>query len=349
MKKAKEFKVIECSGTPYEIGRQWGEGCRENFVKSLELNFGAMGFGYKAAKEEVISNARKYIHIVKKYDPDLIDLLKGQSEAAGVSFEEVFTLRCIFEFIIYYNQIRGMCTSFAATGEATKDGKTLLGQNIDWMPGMPLDLLKIRYNDGSSQIALSLGHSIEYILSSHSFGICANATFGQDYSMNIPVGCYLPKVMRQNTVNDAIDELKRVARGLGYYHLASSTGEIIGIESSTDDYEIIKPEKNTLFHSNHYLTQRFKSQDMASIYVQDSFHRIERIKTLANQKYGNITPQLMMEILSDHDKHPKSVCSHETKQFPSTTLGSFIMVPEDGIMYIAYGNPCSHEYIEYRL
>lgn len=26
MKKAKEFKVIECRGTPLEIGRQWGEG-----------------------------------------------------------------------------------------------------------------------------------------------------------------------------------------------------------------------------------------------------------------------------------------------------------------------------------
>lgn len=28
MKNAKQLKVIECRGTPYEIGQQWGEACR---------------------------------------------------------------------------------------------------------------------------------------------------------------------------------------------------------------------------------------------------------------------------------------------------------------------------------
>lgn len=36
MKNAKEFTLIKCSGTPYEIGRQWGEGCKESIIKISE-------------------------------------------------------------------------------------------------------------------------------------------------------------------------------------------------------------------------------------------------------------------------------------------------------------------------
>lgn len=36
MKNAKEFKLIECRGTPYEIGRQWGEGCKDSILKISE-------------------------------------------------------------------------------------------------------------------------------------------------------------------------------------------------------------------------------------------------------------------------------------------------------------------------
>ncbi|MTI85579.1 MAG: hypothetical protein FH756_17200 [Firmicutes bacterium] len=357
MKEGKKFKVIECSGTPYEIGCQWGKAGKENILGSLEQCFKLINHVHQVPRENAIENAMKYLPVVKDFDSYLIDILKGQADGAGVSFEETFTLRCAFELFIHYNQIASLCTSFSATGKATKDGKTILGQNLDWYTGTPIDLIKIHHTNGVKQLSLFLW-GIEVTLSSAGFGVCANGTWAppQKYALNIPFGCYLPKVMRQKNMDDAMEILKDVARGLEYYHLADAGGNLVGIESIEDDLEILHPHRDILVHSNHYLTERFKKSDMASQIIPDSFQRIERIRKLIDSHYGKITPELMMEILSDHENFPNSICRHpgenlplEYKPLSSETLTSFVMIPEDRIMFIAYGNPCKCEYIKYQL
>ncbi|UNC91329.1 C45 family autoproteolytic acyltransferase/hydolase [Candidatus Contubernalis alkaliaceticus] len=352
MKQEKSFKVIECSGTPYEIGQQYGEACRDNIKKSLEMNLYGLSAFYNASRQDVTANTSKFLPRVRDFDPYLIEMLKGQAKGAGLNFEEVFSLRCMSELLIYYNQISALCTSFAASGKAVEDGKTMLGQTIDWTPDTPLDLLRIRHADGLVQLSLVIGSFVEYTISSTGFGMCANATFGMDYSFNIPLGCYLPKAMRQKNINEALEVLKEAARGLGYYHLASAEGEMVGIESVHNDFEILTPEQDMMVHSNHYLTERFKERDMASQAIPDSFFRIERIEKLMNESLCKLTPQVMMEIMRDHENHPNSICKHvDISRAPvvSETLAAFVMVPVDQKMYIAYGNPCNYEFVEYKL
>lgn len=351
MKDKKELKVIECSGAPYEIGLQWGEGCKKSILISLENNFNGINMVHQASKEQVIASAMKFLPLVQDFDPYQIEILKGQADGSGISFEEIFMLKCSFELGFYYQQIAAMCTSFAVAGNATKDGQTILGQNIDWAPGTPIDLIKIRHSDELNQLVVVLGHSSEYTLSSAGFGLCANSTIGQDYSFNIPLCCYLPKVMRQKNTQDAMGLLKQTARGFGYYHLADVGGTMLGIESVHNDFELIYPKEDVLLHSNHYITERFQKGDLAPIFIPDSFHRLERIKTLMNEHYGRISPEIVMNILSDHDNHPHSICSHVdlNSPFPSATLASLIMVPAEGAVYIAAGNPCECEYVRYEL
>lgn len=142
MKNKREFRVIECKGTPHEIGRQYGEGCRDSILKSMEINFGIPTSGYNISQEQLINSAKKYLPLVKSFDPELIEMIEGQAEGAGISFEQAFALRCTLELGPYYPRLSGLCTSFAARGKATRGGKTILGQNIDWYPGFPIDLLE---------------------------------------------------------------------------------------------------------------------------------------------------------------------------------------------------------------
>ncbi|NLK52496.1 MAG: hypothetical protein GX295_08650 [Syntrophomonadaceae bacterium] len=355
MKKAEAFKVIECRGNSYEIGLQSGEGCRENIRQAMEMTFGGLAYAHSTTKDQIIEKALLFLPKVKDFDPELVELLRGQAEGAGLTFEEVFALKCGFDLGAYYKQIAGLCTSFAATGAATASGKTLLGQNIDWFPGSPMDLLKIVHSDGVTQLSLVLWGIVEYTLSSSGFGMCANGTWvvAENCLLNLPVGCYLPKVMRQRTLGEAMGILRNTARGLGYYHLASAEKEMIGIESTQDDYQLLSSNREMLIHSNHYLTDRFKPIDLVNVLIPDSLERIETIKRLMNDHYGKITPATMMSILADHENHPYSICRHvdETKppQFHSETIASYIMVPEDKIMFIAKGNPCQNGYLEYRM
>lgn len=355
MKESKEFKVVECRGTTYDIGRQYGEACKDNIQKSLEMSMGGLIHFAKASKEEIIKKTIGFLPMVKNFDPELIDFLEGESEGAGISFEEAFYLRCSIELTMYYRKITGMCTSFAATGEATGNGKTILGQNVDWFHGFPVDLLRIKYSDGLEQLALAFGGVAEYVLNSAGLGLCANLTLApvEKYRLNIPYGCYLPKAMRQTTIGEALGVLCQAARGIGYYHLASAEGDIVGIESVFDDFDILAPEKDILVHSNHYLTERFRKGDWGYNFFPDTYIRVNRIRRLMEKNYGHITPELMMEILADHNNYPHSICKHPDEklppQFRAETLTSFIMIPEDRTMYITYGNPCQYEYIKYSL
>lgn len=61
MKKARQLEVIECRGTPYEIGQQWGEACRDSILQGLENCLMGMNLVYNASREEVISRAMRFL------------------------------------------------------------------------------------------------------------------------------------------------------------------------------------------------------------------------------------------------------------------------------------------------
>lgn len=146
-----------------------------------------------------------------------------------------------------------------------------------------------------------------------------------------------------------MDILKQVARGLGYYHLADIKGNMYGIESIHNDFELLHPEMDMMLHSNHYITECFKEEDTASELQPDSYHRLERIRSLMDEHYDHINIEIVKKILADHEQNPNSICRHVDPTVPisSSTLASFIMVPEEGAIYIYAGNPCEYEYVRY--
>ena len=87
--------------------------------------------------------------------------------------------------------------------------------------------------------------------------------------------------------------------------------------------------------------------------IADSYLRLDRIKRLMEMEYGDLTVEKMMAILADHNDYPLSICRHydpdNPRVFNAETLVSFIMIPEEQLMYISCGNPCQYEYVEYRL
>jgi isopenicillin-N N-acyltransferase-like protein len=355
MKEKKEFKVVECSGTFHEIGKQYGTACRDSLVGSIESLFRDIGMFQKASKGDIIANARKYLPLVESFDPELIEMLKGQAEGAGVAFDEVFALRCRLELGMYYHRITALCTSFAATGEATKGGKTIIGQTYDLSPGTVIDLVKTKFADGMEQLSLVFGGggAGELPLNSAGLGMALNIMLSpaEEQLLIVPCACVIPKAMRQKRIGDALGVVCAGGRSLLYYAFASAEGDIIGIETRPDDYNVIQPERDMLAHSNHYLTERFKRGDKTFGFMEgDSYIRIQRIRRLMEEHYGELTVELLGEFMTDHTDYPRAICKHTDLQVQlGETLAAVIMVPEDRVMYAAYGQPCKYEYLEYKL
>ncbi len=362
MNQSKVLNVIECTGTPYEIGLQYGKASEAMLRRSLAMclktltDFSKATLNAELSTDEILSTAGNFLAMAEDFDPELIEFVKGEAEGAGMSFREAFYLRCAYDMLLCYGKMSSMCTSFAATGSATRNGKTIVGRNIDFSGDWPFELLKIRHADGMEQLALCFGGVEWEVLNSNGFCNSMNGIFNLDYRLNLPYGCYMFKAMRQRSIGAALRVLCQAARGFLYHVLASDEGDIIGIESTSDEFQILQPENDILVHSNHYLSDNLKRVD--GVYTtfrdfSDTFLRVARIKRGMKTHYGDITPEVMMELLSDHNNYPNSICRHPDPASPtalvSQTLASVIMVPEDRKMFLACGNPCQSEYVEYGL
>jgi isopenicillin-N N-acyltransferase-like protein len=356
MKIVQRLEVIECSGTPYEIGKQYGEKAKGNIVRSIDTLVARVAAGDKASKEDILLNTRKYLPSVEKFDPVLIQQLRGQADGAGVSFDEVFSLRCWFELRFYYKHLTTLCTSFAVTGNATRDGKAIVGQNFDVLPGVPLDMVRVKRNDGSKELSLVFWGGGELTLTSAGLGIVLNVVLSptKEQRLKVPCCCLMPKVMRQKRIGDALSELCTNGRSMLHYMLASSEGDIFSVETHPTGFNVEQPTNDVLVHGNHYVDARFKEGDNAIPEVRGSTYvRVQRLKRLIERYHGDITPQKMMELMSDHGNYPHAICGHPNDEMPlytqSMTVSSVIMVPEDKVMYATCGPPCEYEYSEYRV
>ncbi|OPY05518.1 MAG: Acyl-coenzyme A:6-aminopenicillanic acid acyl-transferase [Syntrophaceae bacterium PtaB.Bin038] len=356
MKKETRLNIVECGGSPYEIGRQWGEGCRESLKASLGMLYAGLEHGpFKAGKAKVWDAAVTFMAALRNFDPYGFEVLRGQAEGAGVVLEEALALQCSVEIAFNYGRIMGLCTSFAAAGRATAGGRAILGQNVDWHPAATIDLLRIRHDSGVREFVLCLSGSPYYHLNSAGVGNCVNLTLGPlgDMKQQVPLSVTLSRAMRQPRIGFALGILRRQARGLGYVLLAESSGGMTGLEAVADDIEFVLPERDVLVHANHYETQRFRAGDWTPQLIPDTTARAGRMRERIDDVYGSITPETMMGILSDHEGHPNSICRHVDPSKPpelaSASRASFVMVPAEGRMYIAAGPPCEYEFMEYRL
>lgn len=356
MEQQNGFKMIECGGTAYEIGLQYGREAKQNIQKALSLLIAGLRMSpFRADREKVLACGKKYLANVKAFDSSGIDRVRGMADGAEISFDEAFAIHCYMELAINYPYLAGMCTSFAATGPATKDGITMLGQNIDWHPDTPLDLLRIRHTDGLEQMAITFFGTPCCILTTKGIGNCANLTLAPmgPVTNHIPFSFYLFKAMRQKSFEDAFEVLENSARGLQYYHLADARGNLLGIESIYDGYSVLEAKQGMLVHANHYETEEYAKNDGAHTFITDSFLRAPRLRLLIEQHYGSLTPEIMMALLADHEGYPNSICRHvdgsKPQEFASMSKASFIMIPAERKMYICAGPPCENKYEEYTL
>ena len=118
-----------------------------------------------------------------------VEKLKRLHQFKTYTDKESFALKSYLEIAMNYPQLSGMCTSFALTGPATKNGITMIGQNIDWHPDAPIDLLHIKHRDGLEQLAICFLGNCTYYLNSAGIGNCSNLTISPmgPITMHIPL------------------------------------------------------------------------------------------------------------------------------------------------------------------
>lgn len=355
MKKHVKLEVFEISGSPAEIGEGWGRALAGPMHQGLDRILSVINMVHQTSRSDALSYAMKLWPAAIEFDSELEPFVRGQAKGAQMSLEEAWATRCGLELLFVNSNLAAMCTTLAGTGPATPDGKAVMGQNIDWFTGTPISLLRVRRNDGMRQLILPLLGLGEYTINSAGLACCLNgvAAMQPEQTPKLPMAAYLPKAMRQTDSSKARKILEQANRGIVAVTLADGQGGLICVEGTLDDHEVLEPKDGFLVHANNYRTPRFVAVDGYPMIFPDSPARTARMDELAAGLKGKLTPHAIEQALTDHQGHPNSICRHPDPAAPqglqAESLGSFVMLPNEGAMLVAAGTPCTHEYERYEL
>ncbi|UCD09455.1 MAG: hypothetical protein JSU79_02090, partial [Dehalococcoidales bacterium] len=219
---------------------------------------------------------------------------------------------------------------------------------------------KMKPNDGPDIMAVTAPGCLT-LTGINSAGISINMNLLRNQSSleltgGVPTHVMLRKQFMSEKLGDAIAAIATAEGRSPKNYLLTSIGEgIIDIETTKTDLDVQYPEKDMLTHSNHFKAERFKSTDIAAELAPDTYIRANRLYRLMEEYYGDITVDVMKQLMQDHGNYPNSICRHRDKNAPFPlgqiikTLISIINVPEEKAVYVALGNPCKCEYVEYKL
>ncbi len=366
MAKAKrEIMVVEASGTPYEKGVQYGAACPEEIRKTSKIFCDLLGMERAAA----FSLGQKFVSQSREYVPDAIKMMEGIAKGAKLDFEEIFFLNVGVDLVCRYGSgaFSPGCTTFAASGEATVDGETIIGQSIDmaaWMEDIMV-ILKFRPNNGPAVISAWIyGCMPAYGFNSAGLGVAANGFFYQavvpDTYNGVPSETLFGYMILQGeNISTALRRIYTTPRSnpnqlhVDGYMIANLSGDIVYVESTWNDFNIIYPERGFLVHTNHFVTERFQSADIMGGVSPDSYTRLGRLNTLMTSRHGELSVDVMKELYQEHNDYPDSLCRHEDKKLPEADQGAtstvFISDLKNQKLYVTLGQACENEFIEYKL
>lgn len=359
--KHEPFPFYEFSGTEREIGRQIGEEMRDQVKTVIPYWFDVLSTIFPDKLEDMIQVCKKFEQPAKEYAPELWEEIEGIAEGANMTTDEILFIQGGWELDSCGPAAFG-CTDYACSGKATKDGKTIVGQNFDWYPNAPTIVERIHPKGKPSYLTVTWpGHLAQVGICESGFSMFINLLLTKGNGrVGVPYAFICNKILTQKNVPDAIRVVTQSNAASSFdYTIGGKDGEIVNVEVAASSINGVRsginlPVNDVLAHSNHYLCHYLQAdcENILSSFP-DSWLREYRMRQLMNDRYGELTPEVFMnEILQDHRGWPDSICRHCDLTGPVgeqfCTVFSCVSVPEEGKLWTV-NNPCENPYKLYTL
>jgi isopenicillin-N N-acyltransferase like protein len=356
--KDRRIPLIEVYGSHREMGRQYGETCREQIRHSIDNAHKLVADTYETLQltwESAQIQARKYIPFAEERYPQFVEEMLGIAEGADVSGDEVSVVNAL-EAVTTDALHLTKCTSIAVNQERSANGHVLVAHNEDWLPEDEPDLVIIRArpNDGPSFLAMTYGALLPNIgFNSEGIAQCCDSVYPTDSRIGTPRLIVSRAVLSSRAPADAIRCTLSPQRAAGYNHLlAHDSGEIYNVEVSARHFAVLSSENGCTVHTNHYLDpgmQAVESESDELVATRVRYFRARRLLGLTQFH----TVQTLQDIQRDHINFHDSICNHAMDEIEpldrEKTITGLIMDLTERRMYATWGNPCENEYFTYDL
>ncbi len=359
-------EMVRLQGSHYDIGFEHGQKLRrtitDTVIPFVKQDMATLGIS-EAAADKI---AAQYQQLIAETYPELLDETRGISEGAEISYASALIVLFFWEIRDTVSHSLPQCSSFVATGAATRDGAQIASQNSDWSPDMMKKQIgftfrinpRSRYGFIGRGLAGNLGRPS--VIGFNEKGL----TFvGSGIRQLRGGGFGLPPLIATriglescSTVDEFIDYVKQVPK---WSHagenvdIADAGGNIARISFSTNNLFIVQSKDHFIVSTNHYHNKEMRYLGPASRdEYPSSYSRYDRLVELLTDNYGQLDLERTRQIMSDHKygntapDGANSICRHgEGIQ----TRSNVILQPKEKMCWVANSSPCSGEYVEYRL
>jgi isopenicillin-N N-acyltransferase like protein len=340
------MKYIECSGTPEEMGFQYGSQAKEEILMALE------GDAHKNFSTKIKKHASRIDAIEKNlchYFPEIYQEIIGIAKGCGVSPKKILLLNHVDTFSDAWQE---GCTPVGLISE--KDG-IIIAKNNDGHPYQraqyPFIIRKSVPDKGLPLLQLTYAGWLSGLDSMNSAGLAnthgsVGSVFDKSgYRVDIRLATYALMRSCETTAElyNKLNELSLTGKGFNIIAGDRENSPLI-IEAAVPLIASRRVESNFFYTTNHFLTDALIGADMRSPSGKRiSTYRLGYLDWVAEAA----PPQNLDEvkkILSSHE--PWAPCRHGGPHI-SETYWSQICIPAQGKMLITDGAPCNHEYKEY--
>jgi isopenicillin-N N-acyltransferase-like protein len=343
-------RVVVARGDPLERGRTVGYELADLIRGSLEFYWRYLvrrGVG----AGELPGLLTPYLAAAERELPDLVELVTGMAEGAGVSFWELFCVNAFEELEPVLEARSGppvapreRCSTVTISGP----GYTLLGHNEQWLAGDVGHMAVVVElpDDGPALVSPTLAGCLPAVgMNEYRVAQGIQSLVANDDGVGIPRVLVSRHALVASSPADALRRATLPGRAGGYGHsLAFGSGSAMHIETSATRFAV-----NGLpgGHTNHYLDPELA--DRAPAPSPGSQARLARLRELVEER-SPATPAALGEILADHGGGgPQTICEHGTDDpadEASAIVFSMICDLDLGRMWVAPGSPCVTAYEE---
>lgn len=292
------------------------------------------------------------------HSPKLADLIRGQADSLDYDFEYLlrYDLVSYLRDDLLFRDGAGSqsCTTWAAVGSATPDGKPILAKNRDYrLEHLPLQTVSwVEPAAGHRYVCVgSAGSPGVYCAGINDVGLAVADTHVASTEMGggLPDFASMMHILEDHaTVASAIDYLRSVPRlGRNNLILADAQGEVAVFESGHRSFGLFSTKDGTLVSTNHRVSpwlQRYVVDLSPAVVRGNSSQRYDKVSAALEAVHGQIDLDFAQRLMTSHGGDLASVCRHPVTGSDSATIASCIFLPADRTMLFCHGLPCQSFY-----
>lgn len=343
-------RYIEVCGDVHErgvqIGQQLQDAIMTNYKNQTEFYKNTENFDYE--KWEEIS--QRYIPMMQQWTPEVLEELKGMAEGAQIPLAKVVALATAYEKSFGRDCPSEKCTSFFVTGAAT-GGKTIAGQTNDenlreWRHERDV---VIHHKGSDGKEILTYTHpGVPAYMGINNQGLTVLWTYIDNGKTRdgVPTSAIIRHLLSLPNVEEAVAFLEKVPHDIpNQFGLADRSGKLVCVECFPNKVCPVW-EKESFVHTNHNVYALEEDDCTTGKTTRDRF---ATMKKMIAENFGHIDVELAKTFLTSHENGTHSICVHPNSERPfNKTLAAMVFDVDEGIMNIAFGNPCEVPYQQYR-